>query len=255
MRARPPIEEQHRERRGERRKRHQHQHRRRDHLPGEDGNAPHRHPGRAIDEDRDQEVDRSHDRRDAGQDQAQAPHVLAGPVHAQNPRQRRVGGPARRAGAALEREAREHREAAQQEQPVRVRVEARECHVGRPHHQGQQKVRDPEAERRDEQEDHRGAVDREDLVVLVRRDQRLVGMRQLQAHDVGQDSGGEKEEDRRRDVIDADPLVVGGQKPAEQPLFREPSRLGERDLTHAGRRSAARNRSGGTTSTEKIIKA
>ena len=101
-----------------------------------------------------------------------------------------------------------------QQQPEGERVQAREGHVARADHQRQEVVGEARHHRHDEQEDHRRAVHREQLVVDLRRDQRVVRRAQLQADHQRLDAAEAEEHERRDHVHDPDPLVVGGRDPA-----------------------------------------
>ena len=80
-----------------------------------------------------------------------------------------------------------------------------------------EEVREAGPERDDEQEDHRRSVDREQLVVRVTRDERLVRLRELRAHEQGEEPAGGEEDERRSDVEHADPLVVDRRDPRRDP--------------------------------------
>jgi hypothetical protein len=94
-------------------------------------------------------------------------------------RKRHVGRPTRR--RRTEHEARVEDDRAGDEEPVGQRVEARERHVTRADLQRDDVVREPGPDRNDEQEDHRRPVHREGLVVLLRREERAIGRRELGA--------------------------------------------------------------------------
>ena len=116
--------------------------------------------------------------------------------------------------AAGREEAQVQDDPAEQEQPVRERVQPRERHVARADHQRHEVVAEAGEDRDDDEEDHRRAVDRQHLVVRVLRQERLVRRRELRAHEQREDAAGDEEDERRRDVEDPDPLVVDGDEPA-----------------------------------------
>src|SRR5581483_1906683 len=126
---------------------------------------------------------------------------------------------------AAREEADVQEDAAEQEHPEAERVEAREGDVARPDHQRDQQVHEGDAERHDDEEDHRRAVHREDGVVLVGVQERLVRRRELDAHEQRLDAPDEEEDEGRQAVHDADLLVVDGGQPAPQPLGRAGVRL------------------------------
>ena len=118
------------------------------------------------------------------------------------------------AAPPLREEAREDDEPAEEEEPVRERVQARERHVPRADHQRHEVVPEAREDRDDEEEDHRRAVHREELVVGVLGDEVVVRLRELGPHEQRHQAGREEEEERRDDVEDPDPLVVDRRQPA-----------------------------------------
>ena len=101
-----------------------------------------------------------------------------------------------------------------EERPEAERVEAGEGDVSGPDLQRQQVVHERRADRHDDQEDHRDAVHREDLVVEVGAEQLAVRRGELEADQQGLDAADQEEEQRRGAVHDADLLVVDGGDPA-----------------------------------------
>ena len=133
-------------------------------------------PGRAHGEDRGDDVDRGEHAGQAGE--RRLPTIQRSPPSARRPdavRQRRVARTTRswRRRSAV-RKPDDHRDAAEQVEPVAQRVEPRERHVGRADLQRHEVVREPERERHEEQEHHDAAVHREQLVVRVRRSTKLL---------------------------------------------------------------------------------
>ena len=191
-------------------------------APGQDRHPVDRHARRAGAQEGDDEIGRADRGRDAEEDHAQRIeiHVHAGIV------------PARGVGHVVEpavvrpgadREARIHENAGGEIDPVGERVQPRECHVARAEQQRPQIVAETGQDRQCVQEDHRHPVRREQLVVLLRREQLLIGPRQLDAHDQRLDAAQHQEGERGDDVAEADLLVVDGRQPAGNAGFRLPN--------------------------------
>jgi hypothetical protein len=106
-------------------------------------------------------------------------------------------------------------DAAGQKQPEGERVQPRERHVPGADHQRDEVVAEAGHDRNDEQEDHRRAVQGEQLVVMLAADQRVVRDRELRAHQQSLDAAEDEEHERQDQVHDPDLLVVGGQHPIE----------------------------------------
>jgi len=115
--------------------------------------------------------------------------------------------------------AREEDDAAHEEEPVRQGVEPREGDVARADHERDEVVAEARQDRDDEEEDHRRPVHGEELRVAVLRDEVVLGLRKLQAHEQRHQPGGEEEAERGDDVEDADPLVVDRRHPAHDAAF------------------------------------
>ena len=177
------------------------------------------HAARAHVRDRHVQVDGAEDRGEPGEVDEVDPRVLAAAW--------RVGGAGERHDAGppgfgrVEEERRVEDDPAGQQQPVGERVQARESHVASADHERHEVVGQAGHHRHDEQEDHRRAVQREQLVVDHRRDERVVGRAELQAHHQRLDAAEAEEHERRGHVEDPDALVVGGSDPA-----RPAARLG-----------------------------
>ncbi len=105
---------------------------------------------------------------------------------------------------------------AQQEHPEAVGVQTRERHVARPDHQRDQVVEERRRHRHHEQEDHRDAVHREDLVVLIGVQQRVVGLGQLAADQQRLEPADDEEEERDEPVHQSDLLVVHRGEPTPE---------------------------------------
>jgi type II secretory pathway component PulJ len=80
--------------------------------------------------------------------------------------------------------------------------------------------------RDDPEEDHRGPVHREDLVVLRRGEELVLRLGQLDADQQGHDAADQEEEERGVQVEDAELLVVDRRQPRDQPLVLVPARRG-----------------------------
>ena len=206
------VEQQQRQPRRERR-----QHRHEQHGVGADRPDEERHPrpGHALGphvRDRDDEVDRACERRERQHVQREDPEVLAVPDRPRG--ERRVGRPARPGGAALGEEREQQDDAAEDEEPVGEGVQAREGHVAGADHQRHEVVREPGEDRDDDEEDHRRAVHRQDLVVGVPGQEVVARLRELRPHQHRHHAAGEEEDPGGDDVEDPDPLVVHGDEPA-----------------------------------------
>ena len=105
-------------------------------------------------------------------------------------------------------EAREQEDRREHEDPVAEGVQPRERHVAAPEHEWDQVVAEAREHRRVEQEDHRGAVHREELVVRVGIEHARVGLSELDSHHEREQPGDEEEHERGVDVAKPDALVV-----------------------------------------------
>jgi hypothetical protein len=174
--------------------------------------------------DRGEEVDRPRERGDRKDVQREDEQVGTGAVGLH--RERRVDRPAGVGRSARGEEARVERDAAEEERPVGECVQAREGHVARADHQRNEEVPEAGQDRHDDEEDHRDAVDREELVVVLARDEVLVRRRKLRTDEEREDPAGHEEDERRRDVEDPDALVVDGREPAHEPPVLPRDRVG-----------------------------
>jgi hypothetical protein len=68
-------------------------------------------------------------------------------------------------------------------------------------------------------------VHREELVILPRRQQGLVGTRELDADHERLETAGDQKDEGGDDVADPDFLMVYGRDPAEKPWLRRPNLL------------------------------
>ena len=219
VRAGLPVDQQQRQAHRERRQ-HEDQHQGVDlDRPREERQAHPRHSGSSQVVQRDDEVDRTGERRDREDVQREDPEVDAVTARVLARRQRGVTRPAALRRAAAGEEAEQEREPSEEEQPVGHRVQARERHVVGADHQREQVVPEAREDRDDDEKDHRRSVNREELVVAVARDEVLVRRRELRTHEQRHDPAGHEEEQRRGDVEDPDPLVVGRRQPAGDASF------------------------------------
>ncbi len=182
-------------------------------APHEERQPEPREARRAHAVDRDDEVQARENRREAGDEDADA-HRENGGVHVVR-RERRVERPSRVDAAVQERPQREG--AADRVEVPREQVDAREREVLRADHERDQEVsedgRDPGNQ---EEEDHQHAVHREQAVVDVRLEEVAFRRRELHA-DEHRHEAAEREEDADRDEIEKrDSLVVSRQEPRLQ---------------------------------------
>ncbi len=132
-------------------------------VPGEDRHPEHPHPWRPQAVDRRDQVDRGKDARDPDEDEADDPQIEAD-ARFVGAGERDIPGPAARSGTACGEEAGQDDEPAEQEEPVRQRVESRERHVRCADLQWDDVVRKTRSHRRPEQQQHDGPVHREQLI-------------------------------------------------------------------------------------------
>jgi hypothetical protein len=165
--------------------------------------------------DRNDEVDRADQRRD--REDVQREDEQVDPVAGVLLGQRRVERPPGLRGAAVGEEARVEDDPAEEEEPVGEGVQAREGDIARSDHQRHEEVSEPGQDRHDDEEDHRHAVHGHQLVVVLGREEALVRMRELGAHQHREDPARAEEDQARDEVEDPDPLVVDGRDPGREP--------------------------------------
>ncbi len=129
-------------------------------------------------------------------------------------RERRIQRPARLSRAPVGEEAEHEDRPAEHEEPVGKRVQAGERDVARADHQRHEVVPEAGEDGDDDEEDHRRAVDRDELVVVLGAQDARVRLRELEAEDERHEPGEDEEDERGRDVEDPDPLVVRRDEPA-----------------------------------------
>ena len=198
-----------------------------EHRPHEQRQAAPAHPlGAHVDDGR-VEVDRPQDRGEARQMDQVDPRVLSAARGEEGVGERRVAGPAGFRGVPEDRGVED--EPPGEQQPEGEGVQAREGHVAGADHQRQEVVGDAGHHRDDEQEDHRGPVHREQLVVDLGAHQRVLRDPELQAHHQRLDAAEQEEDEREDHVHDPDPLVIGRREPA-RPAARGALRAVRYDL-------------------------
>ena len=181
--------------------------------PGEQRQALPCHAGRPQPVDRGQEVHarergRKPDEKDA---EDRERNIRARPDAVGN-----VEGPARVRRAAARKERGDGNGAADDEQPPREDVDLREGHVARADLERHDEV--PERRRdagNDEEEDHDHAVEREDGIVGLGGKKVHARPDELEPHGEAERHADNEEGERRDQVEQPDPLVVGREDPAE----------------------------------------
>ncbi len=214
VRAEVAVEQQHRDGARDHRDRDDQQQRVGEDRPDEQRQARPAHPRGAHVRDRHVKVDRAEQRGEAGEVDQVDPGVDTAGWKVGGAGERHRRDPARLGWAPEDRRV-EH-DAAGEEQPVGERVQPREGHVARADHQRDEVVAEARQHRHDEQEDHRRPVHREELVVDLRADERVVRLAKLQADHQRLGAAEDEERERGDEVEDPDSLVVGGREPAHQ---------------------------------------
>ncbi len=115
-------------------------------------------------------------------------------------------------------EPRVHDDPAERNQPEGQSVDAGKGHIARTDHQRDHVVAEACPHRDDPQKDHRRPVHREDLVVLLGREKRVLRLGELDPDQQGHNAADDEEEERRKQVHDRDLLVVDSRQPAEDAL-------------------------------------
>jgi hypothetical protein len=129
--------------------------------------------------------------------------------------QRREAEP-RAVRAVAGREADVEEDPRREEDPVAEHVEARERHVARTDHQRHEVVAERAGRHRDdEEEDHRDAVHRENLVVDLRREHGVVRTHELRAHEQRFGAARAEQQQRRPEEEQPDAFVIRRRQPAQ----------------------------------------
>jgi len=200
--------------------------------PNEQRHAEPAHAGRAQPVDGGDEVEAGEDRREAHHEDGQhrQRHVGAG-AQAERHVERPAG-----VGHAAAREQRQQRhDGADRVQPPGGQVQAGEGHVLGPDLDGQKEVAEHGRDAGDdEEEDHDHPVEGEQGVVRVGLHDGRARQQQLEAHEQADAERHEEEAQDQDHVQNADPLVVGGENPAQD------ARAAAADLEIAGQGAGVR---------------
>jgi hypothetical protein len=179
------------------------------------GNPVQRHARRAALEDRRHELDGDGKRRHLGERDQLRPEIASLAGREVRTGQRHVREPARVRRGVQQHRRRQH-QPAEEIQVVAERVEPRERDVSGADHQRHQVDAHRLHHRHGEQEHHHRAVRGEDLVVEVRAEEVIVGNRQLDAHQRGENARRDEEAERGGDIPLADRPVIDHAEPADQ---------------------------------------
>ena len=167
------------------------------------------------------DVDRTGGRRDPQKQQTEPVEVDVRPGVVERPRERRVVEPAG-VRCRADDEARVDEDPREQEHVVAEAVESRKCELARADHERREIEAEAGQHRLDEQEHHRHAVHREQLVVCLGREQAGLGPRELRAHDRGLDTAQREEHEGGDDVAHPELLVVDRREPGNDAARRMP---------------------------------
>ncbi len=223
--ARPQgaVDEEHDQRGGQHREGEHDEQARDEHVPGEDRQPEHRHARRAHREHRGEEVDRPQDPRGPGHHQPHDPEARPGARRVRGLGERRIAGPAERCRPRGGEESGVGHQRAGSEEPVGECVQPRKRDVRCADLQRDEVVAETDRHRGREEEDHPGAVHREELVVGRSIDDLEARRKQLGADEEREDPRQHEEADRGDDVEDPDDLVVGGGDDRHDPAARPAS--------------------------------
>ncbi len=192
-----------------------------DHRPAEQGQPQHGHAAGAAAQDRPQHRPALEDGAGDGEEHTDDPQVGAGARRMLAVGQRRVGEPAVGVRADRGGEAGEHGQGAEDVEPVAEQGQAGQRDAGGADLQRYQVDAHADGEGGHDHVDHAGAVDREELVVGVRSEERLLGLGELTAHEQGEHAVHQQEDQGGAGGEQADALVVGGGDPAEPAARRD----------------------------------
>ena len=222
MGAEEPVQEQHDLGGGQRRQDEERHRRDGQHGPHVDRQPPEGHPRRPHRGDGRDQVDRRRDRSEAGDEHGEVP-VVGGVARGEGAfGKRRICEPADGGGGAgavepvAAEEAEVQQRAAEQENPEPERVQPGKGEIPRADHQRDQIVGEAEDDRDPDQEDHRGAVQREQTIERFGRHEREAGPGELQAHERGLDPADHEKDEAGHHVHDAEALVVDRDDPVMQ---------------------------------------
>ena len=195
-----------------------------EHRPHEQRHPVERHARTAHLQRGDDELDGGHERGDLRERDQLRPDVDALARRVGGARQRDVREPAG-VRSDVERERRPQHEAAEEIDPVPEVVHAREGDVARADHERHEVDAERLHHRHREQEHHRAAVHREDLVVEVGADEAALRARELQSHERGEHAAEREEAECRHDVAQGHGLVARARQPSQEARRRRPDAL------------------------------
>jgi hypothetical protein len=230
-----PLKTEEEQRHGDDRHREQEQELHHQHHPREHRHLHEAHARRAHVQDGHDEVDGAGQRRDAGDLQGEQPEVDAVGGREDRPGVRRVAEPAA-VGCPAEEPAEVQEDAGRDECPQTERVEPGEGDVAGADLQRHEVVAEGGRHGHHEEEDHRGGVHGEHLVVRLRAQHVSVRPSELQADQQRLDPAHHEKDQGDGAVHDADLLVIDGEDPvlptgdADRPA-EQASRLTGRDET------------------------
>ena len=126
--------------------------------------------------------------------------------------ERRVGEPAE-SGCSARDEAQVNHQAAEQRDPKSEGVQPRKGHVAGADHQRHQIVADADQNRHADEEDHRRAVHREELVECVGAEHAVARIEELPTHQQRFNAADHEKHDAHQHIHDADLLVIDRRRP------------------------------------------
>ena len=188
----------------------QHQDGRDEDVPGENRHPEHGHTRAAHAHDGGDHVDRAQNGAQAADGDTQDPQVGSSARGVHGVRERDVNRPAEVGRATGGDEPAQRDQCTEDEQPQRQRIESREGHVGCADLQWQHQVGESEDHRGRVEQQHRGAVHGEQLVVLLVGQELQAGHGQFSAHEQRHQAGQGEEREARDHIHNADQLVIGG---------------------------------------------
>ncbi len=187
-------------------------------------------PGAAHADHRRDHVDPTEDGAQTADRDAQDPQVGAGAGAVHRVGQRHIDRPAEVGRTTGGDEAAQRDERAEDEQPERQRVQPREGHVRGADLQRQHQVGEPEHDRRRIEQQHRRAVHREQLVVLLVGQELQTRQGQLSANEQRHEPRDREEDEAGNHVHDADQLVIGRREDLVDQIAFGTNPLGGRPL-------------------------
>jgi hypothetical protein len=192
--------------------------------PSQQGHLAERHPRATHREDRGDEVHRRPNAADAGDKQAQCPEVSAVTERewARGKRGIRKPSDVRGIAGAVEsvsaEEAEVEKQTSKYREPKTQSVQPGKSHIPCANHQRNQVCAEAKQDGHRDEEDHGGAVHREQAVENLRRHEMIVWNHQLYPHHRRFDATDHEKDERVDDVHNAELLVVDGDHPGVQPF-------------------------------------